>query len=148
MVARALWRSEALRAVPWPRPCTHLRLASGSPTKAQLCVPLISTMHGQPFLILLFCVENTPACHMACCALSPGLYQALRRWKLALGRLPLDVIPWAVTRACYVANNVEILKPMIPFDNYAGLQFVSMFNIMHILNITIGSVKLPWVTFI
>ena len=24
---------------------------AGSPTKAQPCVPLISTMHGQPFLI-------------------------------------------------------------------------------------------------
>ena len=36
MVARALWRSEALSAVTWLRPCT-----------------LISTMHGQPFLIPL-----------------------------------------------------------------------------------------------
>ena len=27
--------------------------AAGSPTKAQPCVPLISTMHGQPFLIPL-----------------------------------------------------------------------------------------------
>ena len=26
MVARALWRSEALRVVPWLRPCTRLRL--------------------------------------------------------------------------------------------------------------------------
>ena len=45
IVARALWRSEALRVVPWLRPCT--------PTTAQPCVPLISTMHGQPFLIPL-----------------------------------------------------------------------------------------------
>ena len=30
MVARALWRSEALRVVPWLRPCTRLRLAYGS----------------------------------------------------------------------------------------------------------------------
>ena len=28
MVARALWISEALRVVPWLRPCTRLRLAS------------------------------------------------------------------------------------------------------------------------
>ena len=29
MVARALWRSEALRVVPWLRPCTRLRLVQG-----------------------------------------------------------------------------------------------------------------------
>ena len=46
MVARALGRSEALRVVP---PTAR----AGSPTKAQPCVPLISTMHGQPFLIPL-----------------------------------------------------------------------------------------------
>ena len=38
MVTQALWRSEA---------------CAGSPTKAQPLVPLISTMHGQPFLIPL-----------------------------------------------------------------------------------------------
>ena len=54
MVDRALWRSEALRVVPWLRPCTRLAYGScRSPTKAQPCVPLISTMHGQPFLIPL-----------------------------------------------------------------------------------------------
>ena len=30
MVARALWRSEALRVVPWLRPCTRLRLVQVS----------------------------------------------------------------------------------------------------------------------
>ena len=29
MVARAFWRSEALRVVPWLRPCTPLRLVQG-----------------------------------------------------------------------------------------------------------------------
>ena len=29
MVVRALWRSEALRVVPWLRPCTRLRLVQG-----------------------------------------------------------------------------------------------------------------------
>ena len=29
MVARALWRSETLRVVPWLRPCTRLRLVQG-----------------------------------------------------------------------------------------------------------------------
>ena len=29
MVARALWISEALRVVPWLRPCTRLRLVQG-----------------------------------------------------------------------------------------------------------------------
>ena len=28
MVARALWRSEAFRVVPWLRPCTRLRLCT------------------------------------------------------------------------------------------------------------------------
>ena len=32
MVARALWRSEALRVVPWLRPCTRLRLVSDQGT--------------------------------------------------------------------------------------------------------------------
>ena len=52
MVARALWRSEALRVVPWLRPS----LAYGScrvSDQAQPCVPLISTMHREPFLIPL-----------------------------------------------------------------------------------------------
>ena len=30
MVVRALWRSEALRVVPWLRPCTRLRLVQVS----------------------------------------------------------------------------------------------------------------------
>ena len=49
MVARALWTSEALRVVPWLRRCTRLRLVQG----LRPCVPLISTKHGQPFLIPL-----------------------------------------------------------------------------------------------
>ena len=31
---------------------------AGSPTKAQPCVPLISTMYGQPFLIPLLCIDR------------------------------------------------------------------------------------------
>ena len=43
MVARALWKSEADRAVPW---------SENKPlSKAQPQVRLIYNMHGQPFLI-------------------------------------------------------------------------------------------------
>ena len=49
MVGPAFWRSEALSVVPWLRPSPTAR--AGSSTKAQPCVPLISTLHGQPFLI-------------------------------------------------------------------------------------------------
>ena len=48
IVVRILWRSEAFRIVPWLRHCTRLRLVLGFRPR-----PLISTMHGQPFLITL-----------------------------------------------------------------------------------------------
>ena len=54
--SRALWRSEARRIVIWSRPCTRLQLVpptprAGSPSQSQPCVPLIFTMHRQPFSI-------------------------------------------------------------------------------------------------
>ena len=53
MVAHALWRSEALR-VGGLAMAMFLPMASAeSATKAQPCVPLISAMHEQPFLIPL-----------------------------------------------------------------------------------------------
>ena len=57
MVARALWRSDATSL--------HSPTArAGSPTKAQPCVPLISTMHGQPFLIPLIYLSNVQTWQM------------------------------------------------------------------------------------
>ena len=49
--ARALFRSEALRIMPWLRfvlTCGSCR----SPTKAQPCLPLIPIIHRHPFLII------------------------------------------------------------------------------------------------
>ena len=87
MGARALWRWEAVRVVPWLHPCTCLQLVqglrpghypgclwspqctanhtahAGSLTKAQHCVPLISTMHGQLFLIPLTLYRWFPSLH-------------------------------------------------------------------------------------
>ena len=48
MFARALWRSEGCAlATSLHSPTAR----AGSPAKAQPCMPLISTMHGQTFLI-------------------------------------------------------------------------------------------------
>ena len=55
-------RWEALRVVPWLRPSTRLRLAQGLLSRHQPCVPLISTMHGQPFFIPLIDRWLVPPC--------------------------------------------------------------------------------------
>ena len=54
MVARALWRSEARKVglCLGYAPAQAVGECRGV-AKAQPCVPLISTMHGQPFLIPL-----------------------------------------------------------------------------------------------
>ena len=55
MVGRAMWKSEALRVVPWLRPCTSRK--PWSATKAQPWVPLISlheNMLWTPWLIINF----------------------------------------------------------------------------------------------
>ena len=53
MVARASWRSEALKDCALATFLHSPTARARSPTKTQPCVPLISTMHGQPFLIPL-----------------------------------------------------------------------------------------------
>ena len=57
MVARAMWRSEALVGGCALATSLHSPAAwAGSPTKAQPCVPLISTVLLQPFLIPLIII--------------------------------------------------------------------------------------------